>query len=113
MKAGTALSGERFSFKRAQRWLSVVLVAASFFIYAAAALIVQHQQKSDFIPERSSIAAAVSNVVYRARHAQGQSDERLLLFAWLAFRYHAQGITEAVSTRTPIRGASLALEQSM
>jgi hypothetical protein len=34
--------------------------------YAAAALIVHQGQRNDFIPERSSIAAAVSNVAYGA-----------------------------------------------
>src|SRR5262249_33595849 len=40
--------------------------ALSFFIYGCAALIVSKNQQNDFIPERSSIAAAVSNVAYRA-----------------------------------------------
>src|SRR5262245_97626 len=42
------------------------LVAASFLIYAFATLIVSADQRNDFIPERSSIAAAVSNIFYRA-----------------------------------------------
>jgi hypothetical protein len=42
------------------------LVASSFFIYACAALIVASDQYNDFTPERSSIAAAISNVAYGA-----------------------------------------------
>lgn len=47
-------------------WIPFALAAASYFIYACAALIVCQNQKNDFIPERSSIAAAVSNVAYGA-----------------------------------------------
>jgi hypothetical protein len=47
-------------------WIPLALVAASYFIYACAAVIVGQNQQNDFIPERSSIAAAVSNVAYGA-----------------------------------------------
>jgi hypothetical protein len=47
-------------------WIVNGMVVASFFIYALAALIVCTDQRNDFIPERSSIAAAVSNVFYGA-----------------------------------------------
>jgi len=47
-------------------WIPIALAAASYFIYACAALIVSQNQQNDFIPERSSIAAAVSNVAYGA-----------------------------------------------
>jgi hypothetical protein len=39
-------------------------IALSFFIYAAAVL--NAQQQNDFMPQRSSVAAAVSNVFYGA-----------------------------------------------
>ena len=42
------------------------MLVAAFLIYAAAALVVHRDQKNLFLPERSSIAAAVSNVVYGA-----------------------------------------------
>lgn len=47
--------------------MPTALVAVSFLIYAVAALILHQDQKSEFVPERSSIAAAVSNAVYGAR----------------------------------------------
>ncbi len=47
-------------------WAPVALAALSFFIFVAAALVVHLQQRNEFIPERSSLAAAVSNVVYGA-----------------------------------------------
>src|SRR4051812_40621083 len=54
------------SSKRMRIWIPIGLVALSFFIYAYAVLIVSRDQQNDFIPERSSIAAAVSNVAYGA-----------------------------------------------
>jgi hypothetical protein len=56
----------RIGFDRVQMWASIVMIAASFVIYATAVLIIHKQQRNDFFPERSSIAAAVSNVVYGA-----------------------------------------------
>jgi len=41
-------------------------LVTSFLIYACGVLIVYQQQRNEFLPERSSIAAAVSNVVYGA-----------------------------------------------
>ena len=54
------------SHHRMRIWIPIGLVALSFFIYACAALIVSRDQQNDFMPERSSIAAAVSNVAYGA-----------------------------------------------
>ena len=62
-----AVGVDRYSFyNRVRTWIPIGLVAPSFFIYGGAALIVSKNQQNDFIPERSSIAAAVSNVAYRA-----------------------------------------------
>jgi asparagine synthase (glutamine-hydrolysing) len=47
------------------------------------------------------------------QHAQGESDERLLLFAWLAFSYHAQGVSKAASAKIPIKTVGLTLERSI
>jgi hypothetical protein len=58
--------GRYSSYNRVRTWTPIGLVALSFFIYGCAALIVSKDQQNDFIPERSSIAAAVSNVAYRA-----------------------------------------------
>jgi hypothetical protein len=46
--------------------LAVALAAASFFIFASAAFLVHPHQRNEFIPERLSLAAAVSNVIYHA-----------------------------------------------
>ena len=65
--AAVAVGGHRHhSQDRKLIWVPIGLAALSFFIYACAALIVSKDQRNDFIPERSSIAAAVSNVAYRA-----------------------------------------------
>ena len=65
--AAVAVGGHRHhSQDRKLIWVPIGLAALSFFIYASAALIVSRGQQNDFIPERSSIAAAVSNVAYRA-----------------------------------------------
>ena len=47
-------------------WVPVASAVLSFFLFAAAALITHAQQRNEFTPERSSLAAAVSNVVYGA-----------------------------------------------
>lgn len=52
---------------RIRAGFSLGMVLASFLIYAAAALLVHREQRNDFIQERSSMAAAVSQVVYHAR----------------------------------------------
>ncbi len=59
------------------------MVLASFLIYAVAALTVHREQRNDFMQERSSIGAAVSNVVYSARFGTVYSGvlDRLLDFA--------------------------------
>jgi hypothetical protein len=41
-------------------------LAASFFIFAIASLIIHEQQRNEYVPERSSIAAALSYVAYNA-----------------------------------------------
>lgn len=65
--AAVAVGGHRYhSQDRKLIWVPIGLAALSFFIYACVALIVAKDQRNDFIPERSSIAAAVSNVAYRA-----------------------------------------------
>ena len=65
--AAVAVGGHRHhSQDRKLIWVPIGLAALSFFIYASAALIVSRGQQNDFIPERSSIAAAVSNVGYGA-----------------------------------------------
>jgi hypothetical protein len=46
--------------------LPSALAAVSFFIFASAGFLTHLQQRNEFIPERSSLAAAVSNVVYHA-----------------------------------------------
>jgi len=62
-----AVGVRRYSFyDRMPIWIPIGLAALSFFIFASAALIVSRDQQNDFIPERSSIAAAVSNVAYGA-----------------------------------------------
>ena len=67
LMAAFAVGVDRYSFyNRVRTWIPIGLVAPSFFIYGGAALIVSKNQQNDFIPERSSIAAAVSNVAYRA-----------------------------------------------
>jgi hypothetical protein len=47
-------------------WIPLGTIVLSFFIYAAAVLIIHAQQRNYFTAERSSIAAAVSNLFYRA-----------------------------------------------
>src|SRR5262245_44154027 len=65
LMAAVAVGVDRFSsYDRKRTWIPIGLVALSFFIYGCAALIVSRDQQNDFIPERSSIAAAVSNVAY-------------------------------------------------
>jgi hypothetical protein len=49
-----------------RRGLPFGLVAIAFFIYATAVLILHPGQRNDFIPERSSLAAAASNLYYGA-----------------------------------------------
>ena len=46
--------------------LPIALAAVSFFIFASAGFLTHLQQRNEFMPERSSLAAAVSNVVYHA-----------------------------------------------
>jgi hypothetical protein len=65
--AGVTGRGDRdSSYDRTLILIPIGLAALSFFIYACAALIVSRDQQNDFVPERSSIAAAVSNVAYGA-----------------------------------------------
>lgn len=49
-----------------KRWVLLLSGIASFLIYACAALLLQPTQDHAFIPERSALAAAVSNVVHGA-----------------------------------------------
>ncbi len=51
---------------KARQALLIACVAAAFVIYAVAVLILHQKQKDDFVQERSSIAAAVSNIYYGA-----------------------------------------------
>jgi asparagine synthase (glutamine-hydrolysing) len=38
------------------------------------------------------------------RHAKGRSDERVLLFAWLAFLHHLQGVGRGLAASEPTAG---------
>ena len=65
--AAAAVWVQRYSSSDRMRiWIPMGLAASSFFIYACAALIVASGQYNDFPAERSSIAAAISNVAYGA-----------------------------------------------
>jgi hypothetical protein len=66
IRSTTTVVHKCFSFVSMRIWIPMGLVASSFFIYACAALIVASDQYNDFTPERSSIAAAISNVAYGA-----------------------------------------------
>src|SRR5262245_53341024 len=66
IRSTTTVVHKCFSFVSMRIWIRMGLVASSFFIYACAALIVASDQYNDFTPERSSIAAAISNVAYGA-----------------------------------------------
>lgn len=67
---------------RARMRIAVAMVVVSFFIYATGVLMVHRDQKNLFFPERSSIAAAVSDVVYGAPLGKVYSGllEKLLTF---------------------------------
>src|SRR5262245_18481088 len=66
MRSDVEVTIKHFSSDRVRCWICMALVGASFFIYATAILILHEAQRNDFVPERSSIAAAVSNLVYGA-----------------------------------------------
>ncbi len=68
MSIATASAGTITAPRDGRYRAAVTMAVLAFFIYAGAALTVHIQrQTGDFIPERSSIAAAVSNLYYGAK----------------------------------------------
>jgi hypothetical protein len=66
--AAVVMRVHRYSSSNRMRiWIPIGLIAVSFLVYACATLIVSREQQNDFIPERSSIDAAASNVAYGAQ----------------------------------------------